>query len=1160
MRFLHRSTSIALVALALATSVAAAPIRIGIVEHQDQYTNLLGLGAMLTSEGRTYTDFTSQFQSGTAPDLSDIDCLIIGSFVTNSAQKRATYLDAAEALRTFVAEGGTVILLCQADQDLAQETWMEPPRLAVREDPDTDTAYPLQAGHVLLTTPEQLLPADLTGWRIPASSSAARTSWEAFSTFSQGAVVLGADSLGNRQTLLEFGWGDGRVLMYAMALDKGFQGGNAVSRTGGLKLFRNALAYAQMVEDGVAPPIQITPSGKYEHPIQGVVFMDMNRNGVRDPGEPGRAGVGVSDGVDVVLTNASGEYLLPNLFQNPPFVFVTQPADVVKSPTTFYHFPRATDGPETRFHFPLWPAAEVPSSTVYFAQMTDVHTADTTDRQLQLAACREIYDMTPRVDFVISTGDLVNTGANDSEYQNYLPGVLAANVPFFNVVGNHDVQGGANPVANFQNYFGPDYYSFDHGGIHFVVRNVINTSARQDAWLQKDLALLSDGRPVVFFQHYPPTAAQLAQMDGWNVHSVYTGHWHTEKAVQSATTHSINSPTLVMGGIDCSPAGFQLVWLGSDGSVEKEWRYGGQSRRITVVSPAPGGQAHQREFPVIVNLYDTSVKVVRAHWSVSNFGVVAGSGELTQESPWSWSARFDAGAGNYLGFSQITITATDAAGDVWQKTENFGMDVVRPATPEPVGEWPMFMGAPTHEGRTNVSLGVPMRLAWSLATGGDLDFSSPILAEGKLFLALKARHTRARNGVIAVDPASGQVLWRRDTPQAINHTPAYNSGILCVAEVGGRVLGLSASSGEIVWEYLLLDELGRYNFSAPCAEGAHFYVGTLRRFARLNALTGQETWAQNFGGSDWISSYGSPAVSGNYLAVCGMWNSGDDMLVRNKNTGASLWSHAANNGMHGSPTFAGDRLLFTGNTSTLYCYSVDGLTNFWSRSLGTMWNATTPAVKDNVVVAGSGSGDMHGLNLSNGQPLWTHNSDRSIFQMSPYRRDWRGLLSSPTIADNKVYYGSSDGHLYCRDLTSGAELWKLNLGVPVLSTPLISGNALFVGAYDGRLYAFTPQDQGQAELTPTPTATGTPTPTGTPTATFTPTGTPTSTPTATSTPPPSDVNRSGWVDSIDLLLVAHYWQQPSTAVPEFLQMDWDQNGIVDEHDLLFFVENWPGRN
>ncbi|MCX6944093.1 MAG: hypothetical protein NT173_04930, partial [Opitutales bacterium] len=43
-------------------------------------------------------------------------------------------------------------------------------------------------------------------------------------------------------------------------------------------------------------------------PVHGVVFDDRNGNGGRDAGEPGLAGVGVSDGRTVVPTDAAGGY------------------------------------------------------------------------------------------------------------------------------------------------------------------------------------------------------------------------------------------------------------------------------------------------------------------------------------------------------------------------------------------------------------------------------------------------------------------------------------------------------------------------------------------------------------------------------------------------------------------------------------------------------------------------------------------------------------------------------------------------------------------------------------------------------------------------------------------------------------------------------------
>jgi len=58
--------------------------------------------------------------------------------------------------------------------------------------------------------------------------------------------------------------------------------------------------------------------------ISGTVFVDANRNGVRDAGEPPRMNVAVSNGLDVVRTDANGRYSLP--LGPRGFVFVTRPA------------------------------------------------------------------------------------------------------------------------------------------------------------------------------------------------------------------------------------------------------------------------------------------------------------------------------------------------------------------------------------------------------------------------------------------------------------------------------------------------------------------------------------------------------------------------------------------------------------------------------------------------------------------------------------------------------------------------------------------------------------------------------------------------------------------------------------------------------------------
>lgn len=50
--------------------------------------------------------------------------------------------------------------------------------------------------------------------------------------------------------------------------------------------------------------------------------------------------------------------------------------------------------------------------------------------------------------------------------------------------------------------------------------------------------------------------------------------------------------------------------------------------------------------------------------------------------------------------------------------------------------------------------------------------------------------------------------------------------------------------------------------------------------------------------------------------------------------------------------------------------------------------------------------------------------------------------TNPSIADDIVYFGCADDHLYAFDLQTGQELWKFNAGKPV-NTPLIEDGIIY---------------------------------------------------------------------------------------------------------------------
>jgi eukaryotic-like serine/threonine-protein kinase len=63
------------------------------------------------------------------------------------------------------------------------------------------------------------------------------------------------------------------------------------------------------------------------------------------------------------------------------------------------------------------------------------------------------------------------------------------------------------------------------------------------------------------------------------------------------------------------------------------------------------------------------------------------------------------------------------------------------------------------------------------------------------------------------------------------------------------------------------------------------------------------------------------------------------------------------------------------------------------------------------------------------------------------------VISSPVVANETVYVGSSDHYLFALDLSMGTEKWKFKTGSRVTSSPAVLNGAVYFGSYDGYYYA-----------------------------------------------------------------------------------------------------------
>lgn len=331
-------------------------------------------------------------------------------------------------------------------------------------------------------------------------------------------------------------------------------------------------------------------------------------------GRRGVAGVAVTDGLSVVDTRADGGFELISDTRQ-PFVYLSLPAGHAipqnETGTARFYQPLVADRKgEMQALFDLTPRDA--DADHAFLVLCDPQTQD--NRDLTLFHDETVPDVAATVRalgdapvFGVSCGDIMWDHLN--LYPEYERAVSRMNAPFFQVVGNHDLDfdGPTDQasVGTFRRHFGPNYYSFNRGAVHYVVLDDVfwnynnyfgYIDADQLAWLEADLARVEAGRTVVVFAHIPFQSTQNRREDGsdpapnisvtnrevlyrllepYEAH-VISGHTHESEHVFEGGVHEHVQGTACgawwTGPIcyDGTPAGYGVYEVRGD---ELRWRY-----------------------------------------------------------------------------------------------------------------------------------------------------------------------------------------------------------------------------------------------------------------------------------------------------------------------------------------------------------------------------------------------------------------------------------------------------------------------------------------------------------------------------------------------------------------------------------------------------------
>lgn len=280
--------------------------------------------------------------------------------------------------------------------------------------------------------------------------------------------------------------------------------------------------------------------------VKGTVFLDQNKNGLKESKEKYLKDILISNGVDIVKTDKNGHFSLSVAVGQSIFPILSNNLEYYSSRNTrivnaHYIYVPNVDSLKNIVHinFPL--IRQVVKNDFTFAAVGDVQVDNLEELGYASKTIFSELSNKEQLDFNIFMGDLVNDKMNlmkDIEEQlNYIQ------TPSFTLIGNHDrnVKNPENMIDVFNRSLGASTYAFNRGKVHFIVLNNVFSTGKngyegrvsddQLEFIKNDLQYVSKESTVVLCQHIPLGATRNREaimnlLKGFDKVLVLSGHTH----------------------------------------------------------------------------------------------------------------------------------------------------------------------------------------------------------------------------------------------------------------------------------------------------------------------------------------------------------------------------------------------------------------------------------------------------------------------------------------------------------------------------------------------------------------------------------------------------------------------------------------------------------
>lgn len=657
---------------------------------------------------------------------------------------------------------------------------------------------------------------------------------------------------------------------------------------------------------------------------------------VTDTGNAPMSGVSVSDGRNVVKTDENGAFTLDG-YRKTRFITMTVPAGYQ---TETYYIPVAKE--ISSYDFQLT-KSENQGQAHSFLQISDSEIGKDGVGDWLNETKRLVNELKP--DFLIHTGDLCYEDGLKQHIKDMNTETMGVAVKY--IIGNHDYVDGEYGEKLYEDIYGPVWYSFEVGNVHYVITSIERGDYKSGypkndrwRWLENDLKNTDPDKKVIIFNHtdFPGEDDYVLDFDRkeldlkkHNLAAWIFGHYHYNFINERNGVLNISTARPDSGGIDQSAAASRYIKVDKDAKISTQLYYYPMDSKS--ISGDTSAWSTQLEGNVLFADTLTVGEQVFAATVDDDFprdcGVYslhADTGEIL------WSVKTKNSVKNSLVYNNNKIIAQDCQGNVYCINASDGRIL-----------W-----------ETEVALKEPRSTSIGITADGDKVFAG------------------SGTVVSCLDINNGKLLWSSDM-EGGDSSPArmqLSGDHLIVGSQWNALYALNKNTGKEVWK---IDEAPlRFRSTTPnCDVEGKLYVAADTTLFILDAKTGETLTSKEIKGSNFdVSS--RPLVAGNiaYFAT-----SKGGIGAYDANTLEKLWDFNTKSALLYTAPYVGDgaatvessivlngsNIVFGSNDG--YVYTLDQKTGKLIQEINVGAPVTgAPAIYDNSIIVSDFSGKVSRFN------------------------------------------------------------------------------------------------------------------------------------------------------------------------------------------------------